>query len=212
MSFLPKVRASENNNYYIKNRNRPVSLYVIDQQKMTKSENTMIASLQGIIASKSKTQIYTLDKSHPDYMTWLRDLKSNYSIKYEIVDNPWVLVDKFKKYAKGYVLYDGSNPKDVSINNACSIASLKCALVVDKSVENKVKEHGITKLLGDCRNTDKYWAYNNLWNSGLNHSTVIELNSSRSSALRDYAIMTKSLIFYEDDKNDSSLRKRYSDP
>uniref|UniRef100_UPI0031193244 GxGYxYP domain-containing protein n=1 Tax=Clostridium tyrobutyricum TaxID=1519 RepID=UPI0031193244 len=70
MSFLPKVRASENNNYYIKNRNRPVSLYVIDQQKMTKSENTMIASLQGIIASKSKAQIYTLDKSHPDYMTW----------------------------------------------------------------------------------------------------------------------------------------------
>ncbi|MBV4450116.1 protein phosphatase [Clostridium tyrobutyricum] len=208
MSFLPKVRASENNNYYIKNRNRPVSLYVIDQQKMTKSENTMIASLQGIIASKSKTQIYTLDKSHPDYMTWLRDLKSNYSIKYEIVDNPWVLVDKFKKYAKGYVLYDGSNPKDVSINNACSIASLKCALVVDKSVENKVKEHGITKLLGDCRNTDKYWAYNNLWNSGLNHSTVIELNPSRSSALRDYAIMTKSLIFYEEDKNDSSLRKK----
>ncbi|MDZ5035236.1 protein phosphatase, partial [Clostridium perfringens] len=58
------------------------------------------------------------------------------------------------------------------------------------------------------RNTDKYWAYNNLWNSGLNHSTVIELSPEKTMALRDYAIMSKSLIFYEDDINDTSLREK----
>lgn len=52
-------------------------------------------------------------------------------------------------------------------------------------------------MIEDCRNTDKYWAFNNLWNSGLNHSTVIELPSDKFIPLRDYAILSKSLIFYK---------------
>lgn len=199
--------SAEGNSPYIKNSVKPKFLYVIKNSNLTDAESTMISSLQGI-ASKSREQIYILDKSHPSYSIWLKDIKKNYKIKCEVTDDPWYLLDKFKHLVKGYVLYECKNAEDPSINNACSLASLKDSITVDKSIEKDVKSHGITELTGDCRNTDKYWAFNNLWNAGLNHSTVIELNPKRVSALRDYAIMTKSLVFYDENKEDTALRDR----
>ena len=102
-------------------------------------------------------------------------------------------------------MYTTFNPP--SLNNACSLASLKNSLVIDEAIEEKVKEQGLTKLVKDCRDTDKYWAFNTLWNSGLNHSTVIEISPDKAIALRDYAITSKSLVFYEDNVNDSSFRE-----
>ena len=72
----------------------------------------------------------------------------------------------------------------------------------------QVRSHGITKIKGDCRNTDESWAYDNLWNFGLNHSIVIQLSPGKAFALRDYGIMTKSLIFYEDKINVTTLRDK----
>ncbi|MGG7146943.1 GxGYxYP domain-containing protein [Clostridium butyricum] len=190
---------------YIKNTVIPKFLYVISENDMTKAEQTMIATLQGLIASKSENQIYILSPSEHDYEIWLEDLKKNYNVKYKKVKDPWSLLDKFKKYIHGYTLY--STVKGPSINNACTLASLNDSIAIDESIENILNSHGITNLLEDCRETDKYWAYNTLWNSGLNHSTVIELPSDKFMSLRDYAILSKSLIFYEDDVNDTSFRE-----
>ncbi len=200
-------RAHSTNNY-IKNPIIPTYLYVISQNIMTSSESTMIATLQGLVNSHSSLQIYTLNSSQPDYQIWLNDLKNNYGVSYENVLNPWHLLDIFKDYIHGYVLYNNKSLKDPSINNACSLAALKDCIAVDESIQNKVRLYGITNIKGDCRNTDEKWAYDNLWNSGLNHSTVIQLSPDKSSALRDYGIMTKSLIFYEDKINDTSLRDK----
>lgn len=194
------------NDSYIKNSIVPKFLYVISENDMTNAEKTMIASLQGNIASKSENQIYILSPNEPDYEIWLKDLKKNYKVKFKKVNNPWALLDKFKKYIDGYVLY--STVKEPSINNACTMASLHNSIVVDESIEHIVNNHGINNMIEDCRNTDKYWAFNNLWNSGLNHSTVIELSSDKFIPLRDYAILSKSLIFYEKDINDSSFREK----
>lgn len=192
---------------YIKNLIIPKYLYVISQDGMTKEEKTMIATLQGIVATKSEQQIYTLSSTEPDYKIWLEDLKDNYGVNYEIIKDPWVLLNKFSSYVNGYILYNNID-KNPSINNACSLASLKDSIAIDEGIESKVKDYGITNLIHDCRNTDKYWAYNNLWNSGLNHSTVIELSPNKPISLRDYGIISKSLIFYEDDLEDYTLRQK----
>ena len=42
----------------------------------------------------------------------------------------------------------------------------------------------------------------------MNHSIVIQLSPDKDTALRDYGIMTKSLVFYEDSINDTSLRDK----
>lgn len=193
------------NDSYIKNNIIPKFLYVISDNNMTKAEQTMIATLQGLISSKSEDQIYILSSTEPDYKIWLKDLNKNYKVKYKIIEDPWKLIDKFKSQVDGYVLY--SNVKEHSINNACTLASLKNSIAIDESIESILNNHGITTLIEDCRHTDKYWAFNNLWNSGLNHSTVIELPSDKYISLRDYAILSKSLVFYEDDINDSTFRE-----
>lgn len=195
----------DNSGSYIKNSVIPKKLYVISENDMTKAEQTMITTLQGIVSSKSNEQIYILSDSEPDYKLWLEDLRKNYNVKYKVIKNPWKLLKTFKSYVDGYILYTTFNPP--SINNACSLASLKNSLAIDEAIEEMVKEQGLTKLVKDCRNTDKYWAFNTLWDSGLNHSTVIEISPDKPMVLRDYAITSKSLVFYEDNINDSSFRE-----
>jgi len=200
-----KIETSSN---YIKNPIMPTHLYVISQNTMTKSEGAMIATLQGLVNSHSLSQIYTLNSSQPDYQIWLDDLKNRYGVMYQIISDPWGILDMFKSYVDGYVLYNNKSLKDPSINNACSFASLNNCIAIDEVIEDKVQDHGITTIKADLRGTDEEWAYDNLWNSGLNHSIVIELSPDKSSALRDYAVMTKSLIFYEDKINDTTLRDK----
>ena len=199
---------SNNTSNYIKNPIIPTYLYVISQDIMTPSERTMIATLQGLVNNHCPFQIYTLNSKQPDYQIWLDDLKNNYGVSYETITNPWDLLDIFKDYIDGYILYSNKSSKDPSINNACSLASLNNSIAITKDIQDKVITHGITNLRGDCRNTDNEWAYNNLWNSGLNHSIIIELSPDKDTALRDYGIMTKSLIFYEDSIKDTSLRNK----
>lgn len=194
------------NNSYIKNSIIPKRLYVISENDMTKAEQVMIATLQGIVSNKSNKQIYIIPSSEPDYEVWLKDLKYHYKIKYEVVNNPWKLLSKFKKYVNGYILYDTGNTS--SINNACSLAGLSNSLVIESSIEDTLKSHGVTNLIKDCKDTDKYWAYDNLWNSGLNHSTVIELSPDKTMSLRDYALLSKSLVFYENEVNNHELRDK----
>ena len=195
-------------NNYMKNPTTPTYLYVISQNIMSSSEKTMVATLQGLISNQSVNQIYTLNNAQPDYQIWLDDLVNSYGIAYEIISDPFRLLDIFKDYIEGYVLYNNSSLKDPSINNACSLAALNNCIAVDEDIQDKVRLYGITKIKGDCRNTDEKWAYDHLWNSGLNHSILIQLSPSKVSSLRDYGIMTKSLIFYEDKINDTSLREK----
>ncbi len=192
---------------YIKNSIEPKKLYVISEDNMTSDEKTMIATLQGLISNRCSSQIYTLSSSEPDYNIWLKDLKSSKGINYTVISDPWQLVKIFKKSIAGYVLYDNKTHNDPSINNACSLASLNNCIAIDENLEIKSKAQGLS-LKGDCRNTDKYWAYNNLWNHGLNHTTVIELSPDKASPLRDYAVMAKSLVFYEDSIVKTDLRDK----
>ncbi|GAA0126846.1 GxGYxYP family putative glycoside hydrolase [Clostridium sp. CTA-19] len=209
-SFFPIafLSNSSSKSYYIKNSKTPTTLYVISQNAMTASERTMISTLQGIVNSKCSSQIYTLNSSQPDYEIWLNDLKNNYGIICKNISDPWELLNTFKDYTDGYVLYNTTSTKNPSINNACSFASLNNCIAIDETLQDKVKSQGITRIKGDCRNTDKNWAYDNLWDKGLNHSIVIQLSPEKDTALRDYAIMTKSLIFYEDSVSDTSLRDK----
>lgn len=193
---------------YIKNPVMPKFLYVISQDTMTPDERTMIASLQGLVNSHCSFQIYTLKSSQPDYKIWLEDLKNNYHVCYEMISDPWKLLRLYKDYIAGYILYNNKLPKDPSINNACSLASLNKAIVIDEAIESKVRSEGIIKIIGDCRNTDEAWAYNNLWNKGLNHSIVIQLSPDKDISLRDYAIMSKCLVFYEDSVDKTTLRDK----
>lgn len=207
-SFFTDTSVLKNTSEYIKNLITPNYLYVISQDSMTPGERTMIATLQGLVNSHCSFQIYTLNSKQPDYQIWLDNIKNSYGISYKSISDPWQLLGMFKNYVDGYVLYNNKSLNDPSINNACTFASLNNCIAVDEAIQDKVRAYGITKLKCDCRNTDEKWAYNNLWNSGLNHSMIIQLSPDKDTALRDYGIMTKALIFYEDSIKDTALRDK----
>ncbi|WP_194191428.1 GxGYxYP domain-containing protein [Clostridium chrysemydis] len=203
---LASVKTPSLEDDYIKSPVVAKNLYVISENDMSKEEQTMISTLQGLVSKKSKNQIYITTNGEPDYNIWLNDLKNNYNVSYKFIRDPFKLIKMFQRDISGYVLY--SNKNYYSINNACTLASLKDSIVIDETLESNINKIGIKNLAGDCRNTDKTWAFDNLWDKGLNHSTVIELSPEKSAPLRDYAIMSKSLVFYEEDINDSSFRKK----
>ncbi len=192
----------------IKNSIVPTFLYVILEDSLAPGERAMVATLQGVVNSQSNKQIYLLNSSQPDYKVWLEDLRITYGIPYEHIRDPWELIDIFRAYVEGYVLYSSKKAEDPSINNATSLASLNNAIAIEEEMEAKVKLKGITELKGDCRNTEEGWAYENLWDKGLNHSLVIQLSLDMPSSLRDYAIMAKALVFYERNTDKTELRDK----
>lgn len=212
--FLSSSNGSTSLNYlntkdeggYINSPTMPKTLYVIKENDMTKAEQVMISTLQGLVTTKTNTQIYFLPSSEPDYDIWLNDLHEKYKIKLKKINDPWALINIYKSFINGYVLYSSNNPP--SINNACTLASLKNSIAIDEAIELKLNKYGVNNLIKDCKDTDKYWAYNTLWDSGLSHSMVIELSPEKLAPLRDYGILSKSLIFYEDDIRDSDLREK----
>jgi hypothetical protein len=79
---------------------------------MTGPERTMVGTLQGIIAETSEEQIY-IRPIAGGYDTWLDDLETNYAVERVVVGYPWFLLDHFKDYVDGYILYQVG---DSSIN------------------------------------------------------------------------------------------------
>lgn len=207
-SFTQWKKTSPTINYcgFIKNNKMPSNLYVVYESNLNKYERTMLASLQGI-ASNCSSQIYILPAEASDYSVWLKDLEINHHIRCQKVDNPLELINIFRTHINGYILYSSKNKLDSSINNASSLASLTSSIIVDSSIENKIKNEYSLHCTYDCQNTDEAWGLKHLWNKGLNHSTVIELPPNITTALRDYAIMTKSLVFYESNTSSTVLRK-----
>lgn len=134
---------------YYKNTVMSKSLYVISEDSMTSSEKIMVASLQGLVNSHCSCQIYTLNSLQPDYKIWLDDLKNKYNISCKEVSNPWQLIKIYKNYIEEYVLYSSKVSKDPSVNNACTLASLTEGLVINETIEAKIKSEGVKSFNGN---------------------------------------------------------------
>jgi hypothetical protein len=184
--------------YYAKPAYSAESFYVIDVSNMTDAEKTMIATLQGIIANKTSAQIYVTDTTgkagfeEDAYTKYLNDLRDNYGISYKTVTSPWELVDTYKSYISGYLLYGTGNS---SINAANSLAGIQNAIAVEAGIQSKAQSHGL-KLVQDVSTRDEQWVKDNYWDQ-LNHGLVVEAKESIAMHMRDYATMAKALIFFD---------------
>lgn len=192
------TQAYSNGSYYQKPEYTASKLYVIDLADMTNEERTMVATLQGIVANKTTSQIYVTDSdpyfTEDAYLRYLNDLVNKKGVTYEQVTNPWDLIDTFRGYIDGYILYQANTD---SINVANSLAGLKDAIAIDSSIEATAKTKGLS-LVQNVIGKDESWVVDNYW-SQLNHSIVVEAKeeSKYSIHLRDFATMNKALIFYD---------------
>lgn len=205
-----KIYAYSNGSYFNKPAYTAKNLKVIDTTKMKTEEQTMIASLQGIISNKTSDQIYITDSTNNNgehtedgYLRWLNNLKDNHNIQNENLEDPWIVLDNYKYKIDGYILYKNGNS---SINAACSLAGVLNAIPVEASIEKTAVKYGLKKVL-DVSNKDEAWVVKNYWNK-LNHGVVIEQKESIPLAMRDFAANQKALIFYDGNSSwRSSLMK-----
>jgi hypothetical protein len=169
----------------------PTHLFVIDADDMSGPERVMIASLQGLVASTSAEQIY-IRIPQGGYTTWLSDLQTTYGINHTDIDDPWWLVNYFKSHVEGYLLYQNG---DSSVNAATSLAGVERGLVVEASIEGAVQAQGLTAL-ADLRGLDEAWVKDN-HGARLNPLMAVEQMESFEHQLRDYAVLSCSLTFYD---------------
>ena len=181
---------------------RPTRLYTILVSDMSGPERTMVGTLQGLIASTSSEQIYIRPLAG-GYDTWLEDLVANYGVERVDVTDAWVLVDYFKTQLNGYLLYQGG---DSSVNAATSLAGIERAIVVEASIESEATSLGLP-LVRDMRGLDEAWVLAN-YSSQLSSDVVFEQKEAFEHSLRDYAVLSNALTFYD---GNSSFREQVLD-
>ncbi|MDB6065517.1 MAG: hypothetical protein JWR26_1725 [Pedosphaera sp.] len=170
------------------------SIVVIGSGSLTSAaQQTLIATLQGIVARKSASQIYI--DGGGGYTLWRNHLASAYGIPVTTTSNPWSLVTQYRSLVSGYILFDLSANTN-SVNAATSLCGPLNAIAVDASIEASVRAAGVTNLLLDVRTRDEAWVWTN-YNAVLSRSTVIEQKETFGDQLRDYATLAGAFTFYD---------------
>ncbi len=168
------------------------ALYSISESYVnTDALRMLMASLQGLAARQSTTQFIVTGGS---YSTWRDHLRDRFGIPTTSVTDPWVLVDRFKGFTGGYVLFDLAAPN--SINAATSLTGPLRAVAVDRSLESTVRAHGITNLIADVSARDEAWV-RTTYPGVFNGQVVIEQRESLCLHLRDYAAMVSAFTFFD---------------
>ncbi len=173
---------------------------VINKKSLNDAEFLMTQSLIGLVALNSKPSII-IDPDNGKKGTavsiWKKELEK-YGYSFENVNSPWKLLSDFKNRInlKGYILCK-LNTK--SINVATSLSGILNGLVIDESLESKVKKLGL-KLLMDVRDKSENWCfekYKDRFNKVAADRVYKRSQHNSVYFLRDYMIAVKGFCFWD---------------
>lgn len=171
------------------------SLHIISGSQLNDAQKVAVATLQGIVAKTSSEQIY-IDEGGPSGV-WKNYLQSKYGITLKNVASFDELIKTYqqKGFIKGYVRYDRSSDKR-SLTAATSLSGPMQAIAVDKSLENSIKQLGVSKMLADVSGKNEKWVYTN-YPKAFTKKNVAELSPDIHHHLRDYISLTDAFTFYD---------------
>ena len=183
--------AVQANSPYVVRGVTPTRLYTIRVADMSGPERTLIGTLQGLLAKCCAEQIYIRPEAG-GYDVWLQDLVDHYGVeRIDVTDASW-LVDYFQSEINGYLLYQTG---DDSVNAATSLAGLEGAIVVEASIEAPIAALGLP-LIQDLRGLDEAWVLA-ARGGELNPNIVMEQKEAFEHSLRDYAVLSNALTFFD---------------
>lgn len=168
---------------------RPTALHVLPRAGLDVADAVVAATLQGLLARRTGEGIY-LDLPGLGYAVWLRDLSDRYGVPLRPATDVWALVDRFRRDAGGYVLYD-----QPEVNVATTVAGLTGAVAVEAGKQALAEQHGL-RLAADVRGRDDAWVRDTYWGR-LRHDVVVEQKPELGDELRDYAAMAGAYAFYD---------------
>ncbi len=182
------------------------SLYVIDSTTMSTDEGVLVGTLQGLAARVHDHPHVYVSSPNSAYVTWLDDLRDHYGVTVTPVRDAWDLLARYRAGATAaarpahYLLYSDA---DGSVSVATTLAGLTGALAVSETIEDQATAAGLRRLM-DVRGRDDAWVRANYW-SDLRHDVILEQKPTFSYQLRDYATMSRSMLFYD---GNSDLREQ----
>ncbi len=158
-------------------------LDVVDLRDRSGDEKLLLTTLQGNV-NREKNSIYLIESNYEEgNYTWLNDIK----VPYSMIDDPWDLVKKYKKYVSGMIIYDPE--VEDTINVATTMAGLENAVVVSPELAEKLKQAPYSfKVIEDLRGKfenglEAYkWQFEHLWPK-TTHRMLVGLNPNKSVEL-----------------------------
>ncbi|PZW27951.1 GxGYxY motif-containing protein [Thermosporothrix hazakensis] len=143
---------------------QPNHLDVIDLEHETGEMSMLLATLQGIV-NRERPRIYLIEHMVDDgKYTWLQET----GVPYKMYQDPWQLINKYKKELKGIIIYDPNVPD--TINAATTLAGLRTGIVAHPDLVAKLTTPPLKlPILEDLRGrfTGKLdvinWQMTNLW-------------------------------------------------
>lgn len=134
-----------------------------DMSKLSGEELLMFTSLKGIV-NKVQPRIYTCDTDpSAAYNNWIDKL----DLKFNKVENPYTLIDKYKNELAGIVIYDDKDKMTAStINLATTIAGTRSALIVSPALAKVIQKKYNFKVVEDLRKplyTEGHRPFNDKW-------------------------------------------------
>ncbi|AQQ08863.1 hypothetical protein L21SP3_00656 [Sedimentisphaera cyanobacteriorum] len=189
------------------------SLITFPMQRRSKGAVSIaVQSLQGVTARTEGPKIW-MDTGDETFLNYLKEqFRISLDRSYEN-DFPGLL-KAMKKYTSGrYVLYDLDYKPSISAAN--TMAGLKDAAAVDKSLEKTFIEAGY-KLAADVSRKDCEWVYNNYREQIRDAAIIVHTNDMRRHPsvfhLKDFAPAVKALNWWHSDEELSRSVYRSMEP
>lgn len=183
------------------------SLNVISASGLTDAEKVTVSTLAGIAARVSGDQVY-LNEGGPGSV-WLKEMQNIYGIPSRNWSNVASLIAHYKDSGviNGYIVYrPNSSGNSHSVNVATSLCGILGGIAVSEDMVETIKQAGIETELADVTDKDERWLIEN-YGDELDKSLAADLKPEIAHHLRDYAAMTRSLVFYDENaRNDWSWR------
>jgi hypothetical protein len=192
---------------------KPPKGVIICEQGKNVAENMLLESLSGLAAQAVNAGSF-------DEMVWIKIANESYQNIFNQTTNTldiqtpkkmsiWNLVDYLKKKGviKGYVLYKldsirenpyASHPDaDYSSNVATVYSSLLKGVMIDLSLREEARNHGLKELKNACKESPEECFIKN--KDKLNNSSALSIPPEVPN-LRDYAITHKLMLYADNNK------------
>lgn len=143
----------------------------------------LITGLQGLV-NRTRPEIYLITGNPTEgKLTWLEDS----GVPYRMHDDPWQVIDKYVRRAKGLVIYDSAVPE--TINVATTLAGLRDGVIVSAELADKLgaRPYGL-KVIDDFRGRfgstleATAWQFENLWPQAT-HRVLFGISPSQAKPL-----------------------------
>lgn len=180
-------------------------LVVLDDDAFRSSgERFVLASLQGILARKSATQLFFTNSSNPNDSAqhWLDVLHASRGVTSETATDPGAVLARFKAQVKGYVLFDtlSADAPPESLNVALSMAGVLGGVAVSADAEPLARQAGLS-LIKDVRGKDEAWFRRTRFFAATTRSLACESKETRKPAIHDFCVMTGAFTFFDEGAN-----------